>query len=181
MKKSIETIVKYTPPTLLENGVATKFKELNNAYAIVLETTEDDAELYGNIQDLEHNTGVYLDATAKVYNTFRLQNETDDELRERIKTKVISGFSGCSLIEINNGIRQQHPNITVIENYQNRPASIAINGGEDLEQFMIAFNLANSLRAAGIRVLVYIYETGANWGNVNNTFNSWGHASLVQW
>lgn len=160
MIKSKETILKYTPPTLKENGIAEKFKQLNNVYAEVMEGTETDAEYYGNIQDLEHNAGIYLDATGRLFNVYRFPEENDDNYRERIKQSVSNRLYSCSLVDQNNLLKKYFPNsgMTMEENPNNEPATIRINGSASTRDMVNSVRLINNIRAGGVKFLQNISE-----------------------
>lgn len=181
--KSKEAIFNYTPPILQEDGVATKFKQLNEIYAEAIEFTEDNADYYGNIQDLEHNTGVYLDATCKLYSVFRNDGETDDELRARAHSNTVTDVADCSVVALNSAVKALvGPNVYVVENPRGVPASIAMLGATTIDDYHKGVDTLNASRAAGIFIVEsYYVATGNTWGDMNTNFADWQEVSEINW
>lgn len=181
MNKSTQTIYNYLPPLLKEYGIAEKLKAMNNAYALAMEYTENNAELYGNIQDLEHNSGVYLDATCKLYNKFRFDGETDEELRDRTRLKIVTDTSDCSIVAINEKIKAINPSMYVIENTYGIPALLQIRGASSIEEYDTAYEYVNEMRAAGIAILASLVATDRTWQEVYDAFPTWNDLEQYYW
>ena len=110
---------------------------------------------YGNIQDVENNIGSNLDATGKLFNVYRKENETDALFRERIKVSAVNKLYNCSIVDQNKLLKYYIPqsNLEVIDNPDGQMATIKLRGQSSLADYQFGVDLIQQLKAGGVKLL----------------------------
>lgn len=145
----------YLPPIMQSNENATNIKNLITSYCMALNKTDSNYIDYGNIQDVEHNLGLNLDATGKLFNVYRKANESDAAFRERIKASVVNKLYNCSIVDQNKLLKYYLPqaNLEVVDNPDGQMATIKLKGQASLADYQYGVELVRKLKAAGVKLL----------------------------
>lgn len=162
---------KYLPPIMQEEERALNLKNMIASYGAIMSLTDENYNAYGNIQDLQNNTGYNLDATGRLFGVSRNYGENDTSYRNRIITSIANKMFDCSLVSQNELLKQYYPNsgMYVDENPFGQQATISIEGWNDYSEMISAMSLIENVRAAGIKFIQHTYE-GKSYASETNQF-----------
>lgn len=145
----------YLPPIMQSYENSTNIKKLITSYCKAKNKTDKNYIDYGNIQDVENNIGSNLDATGKLFNVYRRENETDALFRERIKVSAVNKLYNCSIVDQNKLLKYYIPqsNLEVIDNPDGQMATIKLRGQSSLADYQFGVDLIQQLKAGGVKLL----------------------------
>lgn len=190
--KTSEALVKFLPSIYQADEHGVNVKKLLVALGISGDETDVSYQIYGNINDVQNNTGVALDATAAVHHVFRLLDEDDESLRARILLSKTNNSLDCSLPSIQKQVDNAFGRVTiVVENMEGQTpigreaviGHVPINKYEQIsfDDLSLIMQILRERKAGGVKIRVIITDVLETWGDVYNVFPTWGDLTDYVW
>jgi len=169
-----DEMINLLPELLKEEGNATNFKKIIEAYANLCEYVDKKISDSNRLLDVYYCTGEMLDNLGLMFYVVRLDGEDDEDFRTRILEAINKRNTPTTLPEIQEAVDSivSSGKLYVLPNYNNEPCNIYVTGTADDLDISRAMQIIPNLVAAGIETIVPIYSFGS-WENVKNQFSTW--------
>lgn len=190
--KTSEALIKFLPPIYTDEEKGINVKKFLTSAGGVSDTVDENYVIYGNITDVENNTGVHLDASGILNNVFRLEGEEDEAYRNRILRTRRKKSLGCSLPEIQAQVDETLGRVTrIVENMEGRfpISSEAIighipddgTGQLSFDELFLIIQILKDRKAGGVAIRIVITDVIETWGDVYEIFPTWGDLLEYVW
>jgi len=179
-KNNTLKILENLPGFYAQHSDSTNYKILNSI-GVELDSFETEKlNLVSEIQ-IDTATGTYLDGIAALFRLIRQTNETDEELRARIKAHWQSNVGGGTVESIRTAISNvmgvSTSAVDISEGDLKIGVKITVTDPDDWDLFSTAIDTANNTKAAGTFIVVDlepnyvitgIFTTGVSSAGMND-------------
>lgn len=169
-----ENLLNLLPSRLKEDGNAENLKKIIKVYSDITSNNDESNLRYGNLLDIYGAVGGEIDFIGNMYYVFRTVGEADSIYRDRIVSTIIARRTPTTIPEIQNAIDSvvSSGHLSVLENYNNSPASVYLTGTADEESILRSLDLAKRFLPAGVSLYVPIVSLNT-WQSVKDQFTAW--------
>lgn len=174
MVDNFKIIFDMLPAELQPEENATNIKKLLVVYSKYCDDNDELTINYSELLDIYKATDRGLDFIGYMFATFREQEESDDDYRDRIIKTLINRKTPTTIPEIQQAIDAitRSGNVDVKENWNGKPANIYLTGTAKYEDIKNALNISKSFLPAGVYVIVPVVSFKI-WQSIKDQFDTW--------